>query len=219
MPSLLFGSISTLADTSEVQREAFNRAFADHGLDWRWDQDEYRAMLGSNGGAARIAAYASDRDERVDPAAVHATKSERFHELLAEGRAEARPGVVDTIEAARSRGVPVGVATTTSPANVAAVLAAIGVPPTGLAVVLDAEQVDQPKPAPEVYTTALARLGGAAGQAVAIEDNPGGIASARAAGVTCVAFPNENTVGLDFTGAAVTITRVDLDQLLSLVDA
>ena len=40
MPAILFGSISTVADTSELQREAFNQAFAEHGLDWRWDRDD-----------------------------------------------------------------------------------------------------------------------------------------------------------------------------------
>jgi hypothetical protein len=38
--TILFGSISTVADTSELQREAFNAAFAEHGLDWRWDPDD-----------------------------------------------------------------------------------------------------------------------------------------------------------------------------------
>ena len=45
MPALLLGSISTVADTSELQRQAFNQAFEEHGLDWQWDQDQYRAML------------------------------------------------------------------------------------------------------------------------------------------------------------------------------
>ena len=38
MTAILFGSISTLADTSEIQRDSFNQAFAEHGLDWTWDQ-------------------------------------------------------------------------------------------------------------------------------------------------------------------------------------
>jgi hypothetical protein len=53
--ALLFGSISTVADTSELQRAAFNRAFAEHGLDWTWDRDDYRAMLATSGGRSRIA--------------------------------------------------------------------------------------------------------------------------------------------------------------------
>lgn len=34
MGTILFGSISMLADTSEVQRESFNEAFGEFGLDW-----------------------------------------------------------------------------------------------------------------------------------------------------------------------------------------
>ena len=80
MSAILFGSISTLADTSELQRRAFNEAFAAHNLDWQWSQDDYREMLGSNGGAQRIADYAASRGDDVDAAEVHATKSSIFQE-------------------------------------------------------------------------------------------------------------------------------------------
>ncbi len=53
MSALLFGSISTIADTSELQREAYNRAFEAHGLEWNWDRDRYRSMLDSSGGKNR----------------------------------------------------------------------------------------------------------------------------------------------------------------------
>src|SRR4051794_17042780 len=82
MSTILFGSISTLADTSELQRRAFNDAFAAYGLDWHWSRDDYVAMLSSNGGAQRIADYASSRGDDVDAAAVHAKKSEIFQHLL-----------------------------------------------------------------------------------------------------------------------------------------
>src|SRR6202012_5453641 len=85
MPALVVGSISTVADTSELQRQAFNQAFAAHGLDWRWDQDQYRAMLSGNGGQARIAGYAQSRGQTVDAKAIHETKSRIFQEELAKG--------------------------------------------------------------------------------------------------------------------------------------
>jgi hypothetical protein len=78
MSAVLFGSISTLADTSELQRRAFNEAFVASGLDWNWSRDDYPAMLDSNGGAERIRDYAATREENVDAAAVHALKSEIF---------------------------------------------------------------------------------------------------------------------------------------------
>ena len=74
MTALLFGSISSVADSSELQREAFNEAFAEHGLDWNWDRDDYRSRLGKAGGEARVADEAKARGEDVDAAAVHATR-------------------------------------------------------------------------------------------------------------------------------------------------
>jgi hypothetical protein len=41
MSAILFGSIGPIADTSELQRQAFNQAFQAHGLDWCWHREEY----------------------------------------------------------------------------------------------------------------------------------------------------------------------------------
>jgi pseudouridine 5'-phosphatase len=46
------------------------------------------------------------------------------------------------------------------------------------------------KPAPDVYLTAARRLGVAAASCLALEDSPHGIASAKAAGMSCVALPD-----------------------------
>ena len=48
--SLLFGSIGTIIETSELQRESFNEAFKEAGLDWYWDQEDYRLLLKQSGG-------------------------------------------------------------------------------------------------------------------------------------------------------------------------
>jgi HAD superfamily hydrolase (TIGR01509 family) len=215
MTAILFGSISTLADTSELQREAFNDAFRANGLDWHWDRDTYRGMLTGNGGVDRIAGYADARGEVVDATALHAAKTDRFHELLASSTVAARAGVVECIRAAQDRGIAVAVATTTSPANVTAVLEAAELDVGVLAFVLDADRVQHPKPDPEVYRVALDLLAQPAGTCIAVEDNAGGVAAATAAGLPCVAFPNENTVGHEFTGAVATTDHIDLDGLLT----
>ena len=41
MKALLFGSIGVIAETSELQRQAYNMAFAEHGLDWYWNVANY----------------------------------------------------------------------------------------------------------------------------------------------------------------------------------
>jgi HAD superfamily hydrolase (TIGR01509 family) len=217
MSALLFGSISTLADTSEQQREAFNDAFAAHGLDWTWERDDYVAMLAANGGRDRVSAYAESRGESVDAEAVHQTKSELFRARLAADGATPRPGVVETIEAARGRGFKVGLVTTTSADNVAALtqsLAGAGV--DGFDLIVDSSSVEPAKPDPAAYAFALDRLGESAADCLAIEDNLGGVRSATSAGITCVAFPNANTVGQGFEQAITTVARLDFAELAEL---
>jgi HAD superfamily hydrolase (TIGR01509 family) len=216
MPAVLLGSISTVADTSELQRQAFNQAFADHGLDWRWDQDQYRALLASSGGQARIAEYAASRGQTVDAQAVHETKSKIFRESLATAGLSPRAGVVDTIKDAKSRGWKVGLVTTTSRDNISALLDALSpqVRAQDFDVIVDASSVEQPKPDKAAYSFALQRLDEAPGDCVAVEDNVGGVQAAVAAGLTCVAFPNENTAQHDFAAADRRVDRLDAAELL-----
>jgi len=216
MPALLLGSISTVADTSERQRQAFNQAFAEHGLDWRWDQDQYRAMLSGNGGQARIADYARSLGQAVDAKAVHETKSRIFQESLAKGGLAPRAGVVDTVKSAKDHGWKVGLVTTTSPGNVAALLGALSphLAAGDFDVIVDASSVERPKPDKAAYVFALENLGEKPGECVAVEDNTGGVQAAVAAGVTCVAFPNENTADGDFTAARRRVDRLDAAELL-----
>ncbi|MFY0408659.1 HAD family hydrolase [Solicola sp. PLA-1-18] len=210
MTALLFGSISTLADTSELQRESFNEAFAAHGLDWTWDRDDYVQMLRGNGGADRISAYAAERGQDVDAAAVHQSKSEIFQRRLAESGSTARPGVVESLRAAKDEGAKIALVTTTSPENVEALLASLpDLTRDDFDLVVDSSVVGESKPDPASYLYALEQLGETADGAVAVEDNVGGVQAAQAAGVSCVAFPNANTASHDFGEAASVVDHLD----------
>lgn len=212
--TLLFGSISTLADTSEIQRDSFNKAFAEHGLDWNWERAEYAKLLDSNGGRDRVADYAQARGEEVDADAVHATKSRIYQETLRSTDISARPGVAETVKAAKEQGHKVGLVTTTSADNLAAMRDALQgqVSFDDFDVVVDQSHVQSRKPDAEAYTYALQQLGDDASDAIAIEDNLGGVRSAQAAGVKVVAFPNGNTVDQDF-GDLRRVETVDLQDL------
>lgn len=221
MPAILFGSISTVADTSELQRESFNKAFAAHDLGWNWSLEDYRAMLDTSGGADRIAAYAQSKGEQVDAAAVHATKSEIFQHDVATAQIAPRPDVTETITKAKSEGFKVGLVTTTSAQNVSALLDALHphVSADMFDVIVDVTDVEHRKPAGDAYQHALTSLGQDAGQCIAIEDNIDGVSSAQAADITCVAFPNQNTAGHDFTHADRVIERVQFEDLVALLPA
>ncbi|MGI8712697.1 MAG: HAD-IA family hydrolase [Solirubrobacteraceae bacterium] len=219
MSAVLFGSIGALADTSELQREAFNESFRAHALDWNWSRDEYRELLRESGGTSRIAAYAESRGDEVNAAAVHATKSEVFRKNLQMGGIEARPGVVETIEQAQRDGVQVALVTTTSGENIAALAHALRprIDVDSFALVVDTSDVAQFKPAPDAYEFALKRLDEQAGSCVAVEDNLGGLEAAVAAGVPCVAFPGENNVGHDFGQASRRVDSLSFAELQTLM--
>ena len=219
MSAILFGSISTLADTSEAQRQAFNSAFEAHGLKWHWDRDDYRAMLSESGGQNRIASFAASVGQEVDAAAIHQTKCDLFHVALAETPPPARPGVVETVRAAKRDGINVALVTTTSSANVASLLAALSpdLQRTDFDLVVDANDVEKSKPDSAAYSYAIGQLGETPSECIAIEDNVAGVQSAVSAGLRCIAFPNQNTAGHAFEGAHRTVDAIDFGDLQPLI--
>lgn len=214
MQALIFGSIGSLVETSDLQRKAFNEAFAAHSLDWNWDRATYRTLLQRSGGQDRVARFAQDHGESVDATAIHALKSKIFQKSLAQG-VPLRPGVADTMALARTRDWRLALATGTSAANVDAILAATGLSRANFDIVLDAARGLAPKPAPDVFHAALEALDLSAQDALAIEDNPDGFRAARAAGLACVAFPGELHDPAAFDQSRAHQTTLDLTQIFA----
>ena len=51
--AILFGSIGTIVETSNIQRNCFNLAFKISGLKWHWSKVLYQSMLKKSGGEKR----------------------------------------------------------------------------------------------------------------------------------------------------------------------
>jgi HAD superfamily hydrolase (TIGR01509 family) len=219
MSAILFGSISTIADTSELQRQAFNQAFKAHGLDWDWNREEYLTMLEKSGGRQRITDYAYSIGQTVDADAIHRSKSEFFQNSLTKFQIKPRFGVVKTIEGAKSKGLKIAFVTTTDRDNISSLMEALqpSIQVTDFDLILNADSVDRPKPDKAAYTFALERLGEKSADCIAIEDNLEGAESAISAGLNCIAFPNENTAHHDFKKANHLVDRLDFDELQKLL--
>jgi HAD superfamily hydrolase (TIGR01509 family) len=176
-------------------------------------------MLEGSGGVKRIADHAAALGEDVDAEAVHGTKSELFRQQLAGGGVSPRAGVTETIRQARRNGLKVAFVTTTSPENVSALLDAVAdqIQVEDFDAVISSADVEASKPNKAAYVVALERLGEAPEDCLAIEDNVGGVTAARAAGLVCVAFPNENTAGHDFEAADLRVALLEPAQLQQLI--
>ena len=198
--ALIFGGIGTLIETSTLQREAFNRAFTTLGIDFVWDHADYAASLSNSGGRNRLAAIALPGGARLTEAqiaAVHAEKTNAFDAMLADRVLPLRAGVADLLTRAAAAGIVVAWATTTSQANIDAILRASGgaLTRTLFAFIGGDLAVERQKPDPEIYLRVLATLGIRPAAAIAIEDSATGVHSAKAAGLFTVAFPGEMHVG------------------------
>ena len=208
LAALLFDVDGTLADTEETHRQAFNAAFLEFRLPYDWSADEYEQLLKISGGKERLAHFfeklslpRSERDRLLGSVAgLHRVKTERYAELVASGGSPLRPGIKRLINEALAAGVRVGIASTTTSANVAALLDAEMGPNAHkrFAVIACGDVVPAKKPAPDIYHLALATLGIGPAQAVAFEDSANGLASAKAAGLFTVVTPTRWTAGQDF---------------------
>ncbi|MEL6533657.1 MAG: HAD-IA family hydrolase [Pseudomonadota bacterium] len=211
MDVLLLGSIGVLAETSDLQRAAYNDAFASHGVPWHWSREAYAGLLSQSGGLKRLQREARRLGQSIDAEAVHAEKSKLFQQRLAEG-VPLRPGVAEAMHDMRASGGRIGLVTTTSPSNVDAILDAVGLKRGTFDVVIDGPQVSAGKPDPEAYLLALERLRVRPEAALAVEDNPQGFAAAIAARLRTLAFPGALHRTSSFPGAPEKLQRLDLGE-------
>ena len=204
-----------LADTENAHIAAWERTFADMGLDV----------------APEVCARAAEIDDRTFLtevlAKLHIANGDidgwmcRKQELIVPILIDSPrlyPGVVDTVERYFARGIRLGVVTTTWRANVAAVLDASKIADR-FEFVIAKEDVRAMKPDPEAFALALKRLKLSAGSAIALEDSPSGIASARAAGLRVVAICSRRPPGDWSKEAIITLPDfLDTSELDRILD-
>lgn len=213
LKALIFDVDGTLADTESVHLQAFNHAFAQEGFDWHWNLAHYTRLLDISGGKERLLHHWQQVNpdiRELHSGAVQAT-IDRLHEIktafyeqaVNDGAVLLRPGVLALMDEARSQGLQLAIATTTSPANIAALLRRAFGPDwrSQFVAVGDASNAPLKKPHPQVYQNVLTDMGLAATECIAFEDSSNGLRAAQAAGLATVVTPNRFTAHHDFTGA------------------
>ena len=192
MKALCFGSIGVVAETSELQRQAYNMAFADHGLDWFWSIGNYCEMLRSPGGLRRLKAFTKGRMPDDLLVAIHQSKQDRFEELLSQG-VMPRPGIAGCVERCLANDVKLGFITTTTKRTLDILTEALAphIDFSAFDLLTTKADVIEEKPSGEVYQVALSRLGVEAGDCIAIEDSEPNQEAALKAGVFCYLFAGD----------------------------
>jgi HAD superfamily hydrolase (TIGR01509 family) len=109
---------------------------------------------------------------------------------------EPMPGAVALLAALRAAGIPVGLVSNSRRGFVERGLASAGLD-DAFAVVVTAEEVARPKPAPDAYVAAAVALGAAPSECAVLEDSPTGLAAGRAAGALTIGVPSFPGVTLE----------------------
>lgn len=219
MNGLVFDVDGVLADTEPLIARATIDMFQElYGV--RMRPEDFRPFVGMGAvryieGPAEKYGIAIDTDQAV------ATREENIIGLLNSGVSIAFPGVKALVTAAaRHPEWVLAVATSSSRENSEATLRAAGVPIALFRAYVTGDRVVNRKPHPEIYLAAAKALDLPAARCVAVEDAPAGVASAKAAGMKCVAVTNsqpaEALIEADLIVSSLTdVTLNTLQDLLT----
>lgn len=155
--------------------------------------------------ALKVAAAHSGR--ALDPGALYRSYQERYLPRL-RASAVPTPGLRTLVTALNGASVPIGLASSSSLAEIDVVVHALRIGPM-LAAIASADEVSRPKPAPDVYHLAIKRLGTGPDGVVAIEDSATGMASANAAGLVCVGIRTAFTQAHDLGKATLLVNSLE----------
>ena len=203
--AFLFDMDGVIVDSNPLHRESWAEYNRRHGVETT-EAMQQRMYGKRNDMIVRdyLGAHLTDAEVFAHGAA----KEKLYREMLAPRLAETLvPGLVAFLE--RHPEMPKAVATNAEPANVEFVLRVAGIE-RFFRVVVDGQQVENPKPHPDVYLRAAELLGIPPANCVVFEDSHGGVAAGLAAGMRVIGItttysvlPGASVLARDFNDPAI----------------
>lgn len=176
-PVVLFDVDGTLTDTNYLHTLAWRRAFLDNGHDvatWR-----IHRMIGASGTKLMEDCIGTADDD------VKTAWESHFDDLVPEVRAF--PGARDLVREVQARGGRAVLATSSPEDLVEHHLRALGLEESDLAGITTDGDVEEAKPDPEVFLTAMASVDGDPSRTIVVGDTGWDLQAAAAAGLSAIA--------------------------------
>jgi HAD superfamily hydrolase (TIGR01509 family) len=203
--AVLFDFDGTLWDSESAVIEAYRQLYAKHGQ--HLPSEDWARGVGTLGGFDPVA----DLEARLGRELADGVASDAGWDQVV-GSLEhvgLRPGVRAYLDEAQARDIALAIVSSNERDWVEHHLKRLEVA-DAFDVVLTADGDEKrAKPSPVLYVEALDIVGVGAESAAAIEDSPNGIAAAKAAGLYCVAVPNEVTASLDLSAADLQVASLE----------
>lgn len=183
--SVIFDLDGTLVDSEPNYYEAGRLTLAEYGVpDFSWSEHERYVGISTR----ETLADWRERYGLSAPVEELLAVKDRHYLKLAGASTRVYPEMRAFVELLAAGGVPMAVASGSSPAAIGAVLAGTGLD-AHLRTVVPADEVARGKPAPDIFLEAARRLGADPADCVVVEDAAPGAAAAHAAGMRCIAVP------------------------------
>jgi HAD superfamily hydrolase (TIGR01509 family) len=199
--AVVFDNDGLLLDTEEAWTRAETTLFANHGSAFTYDHK--RELIGSShsiaAGKLEVMLEQPGRGEDLMNELHALVMDEAKHDI------EPRPGALELVDALIDAGVPIAVASNSQRAFLDLVLNTAGVADR-FAITVAGDEVPRPKPWPDIYLEACARLDADPAASFGLEDSPTGATAAKAAGLTVIGVPYLSDIELpmaDITATAL----------------
>ena len=192
LKAVFFGSIGTVAETSEIQRRSYNLAFNRLNIDCYWNVANYCEMLKVPGGKDRIRNFTIPNISEEDVDKIHNLKEEIYAELI-EQEDVSRNEFVEVFHHSKASDIKVGLITTTSEKNINSLSKALEdkVNFNDFDIITTSKDCKNPKPNPEIYQNALRKIGVSPNEAIAIEDTQVNLGASLSANINSILYPGE----------------------------
>lgn len=178
----LFDIDGTLIDSNAAHSRAWTQAFHEHGVDVA--EAHVRAQIGKGGDKLMPAVAAIDEDSSRGQK-IAKRKAQIFNSLLP--TLHATPGARELLEFLHRRNVRLGIATSASDEEVAALLKQARLDDL-IRAGASKDDAGSSKPAPDIVEASLEKIGSTADESVLIGDTPYDLRSAEGAGVPSIAL-------------------------------
>lgn len=186
---ILFDNDGTIVDSEIIAQRAMLRLLADHGF--HMTEQEYSRRF--PGLLDRDILRLLQQDHGFQPPADFSSRLREEHINGFNASLRAIPGMTSLF---RRLKVPKSMVSNGSVRHVERCLRKVRLLNAVDGHIFSAEQVDKPKPHPDVYLLALDKIGVHPHQTIAVEDSPTGVRAAKSAGLSTIGFLGAAHIGL-----------------------
>ena len=211
--AIIFDFDGTILETEVPDYRSWQEVYAEYG--GTLPLETWLECVGGGAGIFDPYAYLEEQTGvSVDRQAIRERRTPRYHALVA--AEPIRAGVLPLLAECRAKGLRLGIASSSNRAWVEDYLAERDLMHY-FDVIRTSDDVDEVKPNPALYRTAVEKLGVSPEMAVAIEDSHNGMLGAKRAGLKCVVVPNPVTESQDFSMADLRLKTLEGVTLASLL--